>query len=257
VSLTSVDLLLDNGTWIRGLSTEPAVSWEKPNTITPNSTLTLNCTWNWLTYRNRTITLVARSTEGYTGYLFDYRTPPDVVLNITEVAFAIYNETIYYFNITVFNAPSSPAPARICNITALVNDTFFLPEQLNITPPISPPYVLKPNSSVVFTCYWNWSLYEGYNMTITVETVLGYVANATVNITAGAAPALVFTPVDGGAMKRGSASLSSLALLCSSQALRAPRLYAPRARIRTSALCALARWRRNNRRVSLPPMLFL
>jgi len=253
VSLTSVDVALDNGTWIRGLPTEPSVSWEEPSVIRPNSTLTLNCTWNWLAYRNRTITIVAKSLEGYTGYLFDYRTPPDVVLDITEVVFAIYNETVYYFNITVFNAPSSPAPARICNITALVNNTLFTPEQLNVTPPVSPPYVLRPNSSVVFTCYWNWSLYEGYNMTITVETVLGYVANATVNITAGAALSLVSTPIagGGGVIAEGGASLSSPAPLCSSQASRAPRLYAPLARTRTSALCGPARWSQSNRLVSL------
>ena len=255
VSITRIDVALDNGTWLRKVSTEPAISWENPRVITPNSTLTLNCTWNWLTYRNRTITIVARSVEGYTGYLFDYRTPPDVVLNITEVVFAIYNETVYYFNITVFNSPLSPAPARICNITALVNNTLLTPEQLNITPPVSPSYVLKPNSSVVFTCYWNWSLYEGYNMTITVEAVLGYVANATVNITAGAAPSPVPKPMGRGVEE--GASLSSPDPLCSSQALRAPRLCAPRARIQTSALCAHARLRRSSRRVSPPPMLFL
>ena len=257
VSIYGVDVALDNGTWVKNLPTEPDVSWDEPGVLAPNSTLTLNCTWDWLAYRNRTITIVARTVEGYTGYLFDYRTPPSVVLNITEVFFGVLNETTYYLNITVFNDPSSPAPARICNITAFVNGTLFGPEELNITPPLSPPYVLQPNSSAVFTCYWNWSLYEGHNMTITVSSVLGYVANATVNVTAGAAPLLAPTPIAREGTGEEKALLSSPASLCSSQASRAPRLCAPPARIRTSALCGLVRWRRSSRRVSPPPTPFL
>ncbi len=263
VSICGVDLLLDNGTWVRDLPTEPAVSPDEPRVVSPNSTLTLNCTWDWLAYRNRTITIVAKTKEGYRGYLFNYRTPPPVVLKITEVVFAVVNNT-YYFNITVFNEPTSPAPARICNLTALVNNTLFLDlEALNVMPPFnrSAPYVLQPNASATFTCYWNWSLYEGSNMTITISTVLGYTANATVNITAGIiklAVAWVSIRAPGEPTVRSyTIALSALgqhAWPHTPQAWRDPQLCAPRAQTQTSALCGLGRSRRSSRRGWPPPM---
>ena len=249
VSITRVDVVLANGTRIRDLPTEPDVSEEEPHLLEPNSTLTLNCTWDWLEYRNKTLTIVALSKEGYTGYL-NYTTPPEVLLKITEVTFFKQDDT-YYFNLTVFNEPISPAPAKINNVTILIEEELFVVE--NVTPSIKPFYLLQPNSSVVLTCAWNWSLYEGRNATITVSTVLGYSANATVQVSAGTtklAPSELQAPRGSGPPGVNGRS----ARICSSPASAAPRLCAPRARRRTLILCALSRSRRSNRLGWPPPM---
>ena len=183
VNLTGVDLVLENGTVVEGLATKPGLSEKKPYGLEPNSTLTLNCTWRWLEYRDKPLTVVVRSAEGYRGY-GHFRTPPPVVLRITEVVFSSDGGT-YYFNVTVLNSPRSPAPARICDMTVVVNNTVFGPPDLNITPSLSPPVLLQPNSSLTLMCRWNWTRYQGYTMNITLRTVLGYTASASVSISPG------------------------------------------------------------------------
>ena len=244
VRIYGIDVVLDNGTVLEDVPTEPALSWEEPSTLEPNSTLTLNCTWDWLQYRDRNFTVVAKAIEGYRGYLKAI-TPPPVLITITEV---VFNETCPdYFNMTVFNDPSSPAPARINRVEVFVNETLFVIE--DITPSISPYYLLQPNSSVVFTCYWNWTRFEGYNMTITVRTELGYVANATVNITAG-----VIKLGGDQAIKEGvpRSCLSLSAWRGNPISSIALRLCVPQARIQMSALRAPCRSRRSSRRGWLP-----
>ena len=198
--------------------------------------MTLNCTWNWLRYRDRSFTVVVKTIQGYRGYK-SFRTPGPVIIKIREVVFYTVGTT-YYFNITVFNEPTSPAPARICHIEIVVNNTCFGPEDLNITPPLKPPVVVQPNSSITFTCLWNWSRYQGYDMTINVETVLGYTANATIKITQGT--------------HRLALSLNGPSRLCISPSSKALLLCAPPAQRRTSTLCALAPFPRSNRPVWLP-----
>ena len=236
VNLTGVDLVLDNGTRLEGITTKPRVSPEKPYGLEPNSTLTLNCTWNWLRYRDRNFTVVVKTIQGYRSYR-SFRTPGPVVIRIWEVAFYTVG-TMYYFNITVFNEPKSPAPARICHIEVVVNNTCFGPEDLNMTPPLRPPVVLQPNSSITFTCLWNWSKYLGYDMAISVETVLGYTANATVRIAPGT--------------HRLALGLSGPSRLCNSPSSKGLLLCVPPAQRRTSTLCALAPSPRSSRPVWLP-----
>ena len=242
VSVTRVDVVLANGTRVRDLPTEPDVSREEPYELKPNSTLTLNCTWDWLEYRNKTLTIVAISKEGYTGFL-NYTTPPDVVLRITEVTFFTKGDR-EFFNITVLNEPISPAPAKLNNVTILVDGELFVIE--NVTPSISPYYLLQPNSSVVLTCAWNWSLYEGKNATITVSSVLGYSANATVTVSAGTIELAALAHREQAA---GGARPAQSAHVCSSPASSGLQLYAAQARKQTSALCALCHSRRSSHQV--------
>ena len=241
VNLTAVEVVLANGTRT-GVRTEPEVSPDKPYGLEPNSTVTLNCTWNWLRYRNETLTIVVRTLQGYRAYL-GLRTPPPVVLKITEVEF-VRNGGTCYFNITVLNDPSSPAPARLCDISVVVNNTLFGPEDLNVTPPLSPPVLIRPGESKTFMCNWNWTPYEGYRMNITVSSVLGYTANATVTVVAG-----VQKPASGQVARGPRCRLSSPSRLCSSPSSRGPRLCVLPARTRRSALCGLSHARRSIRPV--------
>ncbi len=252
VSLVGVDLVFPTGEVISNVGTEPEVSEEKPGKLEPGSSLLLNCSWEWKEYRNETLTIVARTREGYKGYLTE-RTPPPVVIRITEVAFYVVNMT-YYMNVTVLNEPLSPAPARINNITIIVNKTVVVPE--HVEPPISPPYLLQPNTSITFTCLWNWSAFEGMNTTIRVSTVLGYEAVANVNIAPGTikVSSAAQGAWPGGGRPCGEAAFSSPSLSGSSPGGRGPRICAPPALRRTSALCGLGRSRRSSRR-GWPPRM--
>ncbi len=244
VRVSGVDVMLANGTKIESLLTEPSISATSPKELKPGDSVVLNCTWHWLAYRNKTATVIVRTVEGYRGYL-SCTTPPPVIIKITELTFAIANGQPY-INITIFNEPASPAPARICNITVRVGEELFV--FTNTTPSLRPPYVLQPNASVTFTCYWNWTAYEGRNATFRVETKLGYRAETSVRVEAGttklsgALRAVSARPTGVGDVQRLSGPRSGNVL-----SWRAPRLSAPPAQRRTSALCALGLSRRSNR----------
>ncbi len=238
VNITAVDAILDNGTVLENLPTKPKISPKKPYVLKPDSTLTLNCTLNWLAYRDRNMTIRVRSVQGYRGYL-GLRTPPPVVIRIVEVNF-VKDAGACYFNITVMNEFSSPAPARIYNISAVVDGLYLGPEDLKVTPSLKPPVIIRPGENLTFMCNWNWSPYEGYTMNITVVSILGYIANASVQIKQGVQKTAL------------SPEVRPSPRSCSSPSSRGPLLCAPRARTRTSALCALCPSRRSSRPVSRP-----
>jgi len=62
------------------------------------------------------------------------------------------------------------------NITEIKAQTESL-EAENVSPSL--PYRLNPNSSVTFTCLWDWSDQQNTSVTIAVHTAQGYVSYAT------------------------------------------------------------------------------
>ena len=249
LSLAGIDLVLEGGRVVKNVDTEPKLAIGEPYKLEQGASVLVNCSWNWLEYRNKTVTVVVKTIEGYRGYLTE-RTPGPVVIRITEVAFYNVSQS-FFMNVTVFNEPYSPAPAKICNITITIGNDTYVPER--VKPSIRPYYALEPNASVTFNCLWNWSAFQGMNATIKVSCVLGYEAEATVNVTAGTVrPALgtakkaICSREGGEAGKK--AAFSSPRLSGRQPGERGLLLCAPPARRRTSALCAPARCRRSSRR---------
>jgi hypothetical protein len=128
---------------------------------------TFKCKWNWANYTGETVKIIAFVADG-SGPTFEAETPL-VDLEITEV---LFNSTIgvTQFNLTVQNSVTSVTHV---NITGVSVDGETISAG-NIS--ISLPYPLDLNESVSFKCSWNWTDYQGENVTVAVHTLQGYAA---------------------------------------------------------------------------------
>jgi len=69
--ITKITVTLENGTVIEILDVLPVL----PYTLTSNSTVTLQCTWDWTNYRNKNIVITVHARKGYVAST-QYTTPP-------------------------------------------------------------------------------------------------------------------------------------------------------------------------------------
>ncbi len=123
--------------------------------------------WNWANYTGEILRMVVFAKEG-SGPIFEASTPL-VDLKIKDLTF---NSTISVtnFNVTVQNNAQSVTYVNITEVT--MNGNYIPAENLSI--PL--PYLLYPNESVFFESAWNWTEYQGNNVTVAVRTLQGYVA---------------------------------------------------------------------------------
>jgi len=164
VNITEITVTVDNET----IQITTGVVPELPYMLDINTSMPFSCPWNWTYYRNKTVIIAVQTLQGYAAYYSEF-TPLPVNLTITKVVFNIYNMT--QFNVTVRNSLFSPAYANVTEITVtLENGTIF--EIPGIT-----PQILNPGSSYTFECRWNWTLYRGKSVTVTVHQWQGYPAN--------------------------------------------------------------------------------
>lgn len=120
---------------------------------------------NWIDLQGKTVTIEVQTPQGYTAYK-TVAAPLPVILRITDIDFNVnYTDR---FNITIENAESSP-PSFVD-----VNEIKLLIENETITPNVSLPQTLRWNSSITLTCFWNWSPFEGKNVTIVILTIQGF-----------------------------------------------------------------------------------
>ena|GEM_PF-374046 len=145
-----------------------------PYSLDQNSSVTLKCSWNWTNYQNTSVTVIVRTLQGYASYR-TYTTPNPVTLEVTDV---VFDETdTNQFKVTVKNSEDSPTYVNITRITVTlenatvqeINGTIAVPS-FNATNPC----VLNQNSSIMFTCPWNWTSYRDKNASITVHTSQGF-----------------------------------------------------------------------------------
>lgn len=167
-NITRISVAMENGTSLNINETTPQL----PNVIPIGAVTKFTCAWSWTYYRDKNITITVYQLEGPTA-TYVKATPPSVLLTITGT---VFNATeTNQFNVTVKNSPFSILDA---NITAIGVTPKGAQETLiaNVTPALY--YMLSPNSSVEFNCLWNWTAYQGENVTISVYAV-GYTANYT------------------------------------------------------------------------------
>jgi len=169
VLLTRMAVILDNGT-VRNVTAIPELSL--PCVLHPNHSATFTCSWRWARYSGKGVTVVAYTFQGY-----EARDTAPMPLVITDVLFNLTDTE--HFNLTVQNSMSSISSTNITRITLKVANE---PEiDLNETIP-SLNYTLSPNSSVTFTCSWDWEFllpFPGLKITISVYTSEGYKASTT------------------------------------------------------------------------------
>ena len=137
-----------------------------PYRIGRSSSETFRCSWNWGNYTGETVQIIVFVDDG-SGATFPAVTPL-VDLRITvDFDPAI---SVKHFNMTLQNSVSS---ATYVNVTDIAMDGKTVPPE-NMTLPL--PYTLHPDESISLTCTWDWTDYQGKDVTIAAHTLQGYVA---------------------------------------------------------------------------------
>lgn len=167
VDLNKITVTLENEsvTEVNRTLVSPAL----PYRLSQNSTITLKCLWNWTDYRGKSVTVSIFTAQNHT-IQYTETTPSPI-----EITDAIFNAAdTNNFNITVHNS-AYYTHVNITNIILTfengtikeINGTAVLPQL---------PYNLTKGSDRQFKCPWDWTGYQGRNVTITVRTEENYVA---------------------------------------------------------------------------------
>jgi uncharacterized protein involved in tellurium resistance len=139
---------------------------------------TFKCLKNWGKFAGENITVEPIASEGATTKSCSYQTP-NVKLRVTP-NFNV-SESVNYFNITVENRESSVLDVTISDILL-----FGISVKENVTPPLDSVNILPKNSSLTYTCNYNWENFRNINVTVTVKTYEGYEATCNTNKLLGA-----------------------------------------------------------------------
>ena len=151
------------------IHTIPTANPSLPYQLSEGTDQTFQCFWNWANYTGQTIEISAFIANG-SGPTFE--TPTPYVGLVTDVHYDS-SISVAQFNLTIQNHENSVTHV---NITEIKAQTEIL-EAENVSPSL--PYRLNPNSSVTFTCLWDWSDQQNTSITIAVHTAQGYVSYAT------------------------------------------------------------------------------
>jgi len=148
-------------------------------TIQPSTTAQLNCTFDWTNFRGTSANITAITQDGLNVSVSV--TLPSINLTIMDLA-VFDNSTLFpYVNITISNAAFSSQNATIKQIAFTVGNATDI---INGTKPSLVPsgYVLTIGAAVTVACQWDWTLYHGYSLTVTVQTQEGASASQTIII---------------------------------------------------------------------------
>ena len=143
-----------------------------PFQLNPDASATFTLHHDWTDLQNKTFSIAVETEQGYIAY--KNVLGPLVKLDVFDILFFNTTATSFYFNITVQNLELSAAKIDISLITVYVeeqNITITLKEE-DVAPTL--PQTLEPNSTVIFTCSWDWSAYEGTTATVTAHTIQGF-----------------------------------------------------------------------------------
>jgi len=183
-NLTVREWTVENGTDV-----EPAI----PYTLNSSSSVTFVCPWNWTEYRDKNVTIIIGTLQGFTARLTQ-ATPPPILLNITYIGFDPID--INHFNITVQNSKFSlEEEANIAEIYITIENEIVA----NLTDDTVPslPLTLGWNASHAFNCSWSWGVHVGKNVTIVIKTAEDYsFCSDPVNLVALTIIDVIFNSVD-------------------------------------------------------------
>jgi len=144
-----------------------------PYALPRNESLSFTCLWNWTNYQGRNVTIAVQTLQGYVRYYTPPTLPPPVILEVAGILFDPADPT--HFGVTVRNGEESPTRVDITKISVTMENGTTR-EITEASPTLTSPFTLHPNSSETFVCSWDWTNYQGRNITITVYTLQGFVA---------------------------------------------------------------------------------
>lgn len=144
-----------------------------PYTLNPgDSPVQFQCFSDWIGFMNQSVTVRVDTLQGYIAQQ-TFLLPQPVILNIPLI---VFNATVnkQQFNVTVTNAIDSSTYVDISSVTVEVNQQ----DSINITQwtAYESPR-LEKNASVLITCDWAWSDYEGQSIKVTVYTSQGFIVS--------------------------------------------------------------------------------
>ena len=191
LNISKITLTLENDTVVELNETEVGPSL--PYTLNPNSSITFECRWDWNTYRDKNVILRVHTLQNYTTY---YGTATPSPIEVINMIFDPVNTS--GFNVTVQNSEFYTTHVNLTDITLVLEEGIV--QSINgtrTTPQL--PHKLEPNSTVTFICPWNWTNYQGKNVTVFVGSIENYTAHfttATPTRVFFAVVSVVFDPID-------------------------------------------------------------
>ena len=122
-----------------------------------NENVTFSCHWPWMNYRNRNVTIVAYTKQGFVSQSKTVKTPPEVVWKITDVKFDLDNTERFSVNVT--NMPCSLYDINVTEIDFNSHNTTVTSSVVSI------------GNQSTFTCEYTWTSSVGRNATIKVHVL--------------------------------------------------------------------------------------
>jgi hypothetical protein len=174
VNIDQVAVLTEEGTRVLH---DVEVSPNLPFSVDVGSSKTFRGLWNWANYTGQAIKVIVFVTEG-SGPTIKASLP---YVGLTVEARFDSSISLQHFNVTVRNAETS---ATYVNITKIIINRETIPSEKTTMngEPVSFPHPLNPGQSVMFTCAWDWTNYQGTSVTVAVETLQGYIATWRSNV---------------------------------------------------------------------------
>jgi len=157
-----------------------------PVTIQPGEQKTINCTFSWKNWINKTVTINV-FTESSLNVSTTMTVPP-VGLKLLSDSFVFgdlwdqyINITIPHANVTISNSINSLQDVTITKIIFETgNKTLEVDNTLTYPKLVPSGYILRKGENITITCLWNWNLYLGpYPIKVTVYTAEGFQVSRT------------------------------------------------------------------------------
>ena len=160
-NITEIAVILEDEISKKINVTDPTL----PKVLNRNQSVPFNCTWSWVEYSGKNVTIVLQTQEGYSAHshpvILKALTITDVLFNPVDTnhfILTVQNPTELNFNITTISAKVKDGPPL--NIT-------------DVEPGL--PFLLPPSSNITFMCSCeDWTGYQGMDVTITIETSEDY-----------------------------------------------------------------------------------
>jgi hypothetical protein len=174
VDITEISVTVEDGFTPNITEIDPVL----PCTLNPGESQNFVCIWDWTQYQNTSVTVALYTSQGYMCHTTK-KTPLPVHLEITDILFDVTNTT--RFDVTVKNNQVSPTYLNVTKISVIVqNQTireWTMENGTAVNPPI--PFTLDKNSTETFVCPWNWTQHRDENVTVTIYTLQGFMADYT------------------------------------------------------------------------------
>lgn len=141
-----------------------------PHTLDPDVPFNFTLSRDWTDLQDRTVVVDVETLQGYRAHKIE-----KLPLMVLEIIAPKFDETDRsHFNLSVLNAPTSPAPVDISEVIIRVGSDITILNSTQWT--ASPSARLEPSIEPTrLVCSWDWSpLNQGDTVTIVVSTLQGF-----------------------------------------------------------------------------------